>query len=212
MMLKEPFLDMLMVVCKKFIKILVVICLIFITFLAFSFIFNRYKIKPTEKEIVELKKFYKSIIHISSIKDILVLQNFTIDKIKHESIGIDEIDISKILKVKKGFCFDRSMVIQKVLIYNGIDLRPVYLYSNPKMSTTGILDLLSTKIHSHNIFEFYFEGKWYVMETNKKLDRFLPLNKFLDKQDFFKNQVRYVRYLNNRNGRFIYPSWIPDIY
>jgi hypothetical protein len=90
-----------MVVCKKFFKILVVICLILITFLAFSFIFNRYKIKPTEKEIVELKKFYKSIIHISSIKDILVLQNFTIDKIKHESIGIDEIDISKILKVKK---------------------------------------------------------------------------------------------------------------
>ena len=201
-----------MVVCKKFIKILVVICLIFITFLAFSFIFNRYKIKPTEKEIVELKKFYKSIIHISSKKDILVLQNFTIDKIKHESIGIDEIDISKILKVKKGLCFNRSMILQKVLIYNGIDLRPVYLYSNPKMSTTGILDLLSTKTHSHNIFEFYYEGKWYMMETNKKMDRFLPLNKFLEKQDFFKNQVRYVRYLNNRHGRFIYPSWIPDIY
>ena len=201
-----------MVVCKKFIKILVVICLIFITFLAFSFIFNRYKIKPTEKEIVELKKFYKSIIHISSKKDILVLQNFTIDKIKHESIGIDEIDISKILKVKKGLCFNRSMILQKLLIYNGIDLRPVYLYSNPKMSTTGILDLLSTKTHSHNIFEFYYEGKWYMMETNKKMDRFLPLNKFLEKQDFFKNQVRYVRYLNNRHGRFIYPSWIPDIY
>jgi hypothetical protein len=201
-----------MVVCKKFIKILVVICLIFITFLAFSFIFNRYKIKPTEKEIVELKKFYKSIIHISSKKDILVLQNFTIDKIKHESIGIDEIDISKILKVKKGLCFNRSMILQKVLIYNGIDIRPVYLYSNPKMSTTGILDLLSTKTHSHNIFEFYYEGKWYMMETNKKMDRFLPLNKFLEKQDFFKNQVRYVRYLNNRHGRFIYPSWIPDIY
>jgi hypothetical protein len=104
------------------------------------------------------------------------------------------------------------MVIQKVLIYNGIDIRPVYLYSNPKMSTTGILDLLSTKTHSHNIFEFYYEGKWYMMETNKKMDRFLPLNKFLEKQDFFKNQVRYVRYLNNRHGRFIYPSWIPDIY
>ena len=63
-----------------------------------------------------------------------------------------------------------------------------------------------------NIFEFYYEGKWYVMETNKKMARYLPLNKFLDKQEFFKNEVRYVRYLNNRNGSFIYPSWIPDIY
>jgi hypothetical protein len=180
---------MLMVVCKKFFKILVVICLNLITFLAFSFIFNRYKIKPTEKEIVELKKFYKSIIHISSIKDILVLQNFTIDKIKHESIGIDEIDIIKILKVKKGFCFDRSMLMQKALIYNGIDIRPVYIYSNPKMSTTGILDLLSTKMHSHNIFEFYFEGKWYMMETNKKMDRFLTLDKFLEKQVSLKTKL-----------------------
>ena len=201
-----------MEVYKKGIKIFGVVIFLPMAFLAFSFIFNRYKIKPTEKEIVELKKFYKSIIHISSKKDIIVLQNFTIDKIKHESIGIDEIDISKILKVKKGLCFNRSMILQKVLIYNGIDLRPVYLYSNPKMSTTGILDLLSTKTHSHNIFEFYYEGKWYMMETNKKMDRFLPLNKFLEKQDFFKNQVRYVRYLNNRHGRFIYPSWIPDIY
>jgi hypothetical protein len=212
MMLKEPFLDMLMVVCKKFFKILVVICLILITFLAFSFIFNRYKIKPTEKEIVELKKFYKSIIHISSIKDILVLQNFTIDKIKHESIGIDEIDIIKILKVKKGFCFDRSMLMQKALIYNGIDIRPVYLYSNPFKSSTTRFDLFANKIKSHNIFEFYYEGKWYVMETNKKMARYLPLNKFLDKLEFFKNEVRYVRYLNNRNGRFLSPSWIPDIY
>ena len=172
-------------------------------FLAFAFIFNRYKIKHTEKEIVELKKFYKSIIHISSIKDILALQNFTSDNIKHESIGIDEIDILKILKVKKGFCFDRSMVMQKALIYNGIDIRPVYLYSNPFKSSTSRLDFFATKIKSHNIFEFYYEVKWYVMETNKKMDRYLPLNKFLDKQEFFKNQVRYVRYLNNRNGRFI---------
>ena len=72
-MLKEPFLDMLMVVCKKFIKILVVICLIFITFLAFSFIFNRYKIKPTEKEIVELKKFYKSIIQFMLLTQKLLI-------------------------------------------------------------------------------------------------------------------------------------------
>ena len=212
MMLKEPFLDMLMVVCKKFIKILVVICLIFISFLAFSFIFNRYKIKPTNKEIVELKKFYKSIIHIISIKDILVLQNFTIDKIKHESIGIGEIDISKILKYKKGMCFDRSMVMQKVMTYNGIDVRPVFLYSNQLKKTTSIFDLFSSKINTHNIFEYKWNDKWYVMETNQYMKKQITLDEFLAQQNFFKTEPRFVRYLNNRNGRFIQPSWIPDIY
>lgn len=211
-MLKEPFLDMLMVVCKKFIKILVVICLIFISFLAFSFIFNRYKIKPTNKEIVELKKFYKSIIHIISIKDILVLQNFTIDKIKHESIGIGEIDISKILKYKKGMCFDRSMVMQKVMTYNGIDVRPVFLYSNQLKKTTSIFDLFSSKINTHNIFEYKWNDKWYVMETNQYMKKQITLDEFLAQQNFFKTEPRFVRYLNNRNGRFIQPSWIPDIY
>ena len=209
-MLKEPFLDMLMVVCKKFIKISVVICLIFISFLAFSFIFNRYKIKPTNKEIVELKKFYKSIIHISSIKDILVLQNFTIDKIKHESIGIGEVAISKILKYKKGMCFDKSMVMQKVMTYNGIDVRPVY--SNQLKKTTSIFDLFSSKINSHNIFEYKWNDKWYVMETNQLMKKQITLGEFLAQQNIFKTEPRFVRYLNNRNGRFIQPSWIPDIY
>lgn len=211
-MLKEPFLDMLMVVCKKFIKILVVICLILITFLAFSFIFNSYKIKPTEKEIVELKKFYKSIIHISSKKDILVLQNFTINKIKHESIGIDEIDVIKILKVKKGFCFDRSLILQKVMLLNGIEIRPVFLYSNPLQTKTNVLDFFSSKVKTHNIFEFYWQDKWYIMKTNHNMYHLISLTEYLANQNLYKTAPRYIRYLNNRNGRFLSPSWIPDIY
>ena len=56
-MLKEPFLDMLMVVCKKFIAILVVICLILITFLAFSFIFKTFKFKMFKSNQLFLNNF-----------------------------------------------------------------------------------------------------------------------------------------------------------
>lgn len=201
-----------MVVCKKFIKILVVSCLILITFLAFSFIFNRYKIKPTENEVVELKKFYKSLMVINCQQEIIDLQNFTINNIKHGSIGIDKIDIIKVIKMKKGMCFDRSMVMQKVMTYNGIDVRPVFLYSNQLKKTTSIFDLFSSKINSHNIFEYKWNDKWYVMETNQLMKKQITLGEFLAQQNIFKTEPRFFRYLNNRNGRFIQPSWIPDIY
>ena len=159
-----------------------------------------------------MKKFYKSFIDIHHQKDIIVLQNLTIKNIKHEQNGIDEIEIINTLQSKKGLCFNRSMVMQKALIMNGIDVRPVFLYSNPFNTSTDILDFFSSKIYTHNIFEYCWNGKWYVMETNNKMLKPLSLNEFLIKQKIFKIQPRYFRYLNNRNGRFINPKWIPDIY
>lgn len=199
-------------VYKNFIKASLALSFLLFVFLVFSFLYNKYQVKPTEKEIVELKKFYKSLIHINNQKDILVLQNYTINNIIHEPNGINEINIINTLQSKKGLCFNRSMVMQKVLIYNDIDVRPVFLYSNPFNTSTDILDFFSSKIYTHNIFEYCWKGKWYVMETNNKMFQPLNLNKFLIKQKIFKIQPRYLRYLNNRNGRFIKPNWVPDIY
>ncbi len=201
-----------MAVYKKILKGTLAFFFLLLTFLVFSFLFNKYQVEPTEKEIVELKKFYKTFITIKHNKDIIVLQNYTIDNISHNSNGIDEIEIINILKTKKGLCFNRSMVMQKALIMNGIDVRPVFLFSNPFNTSTDIFDFFSSKIYTHNIFEYCWNGKWYTMETNNKMLKPLTLNQFLTKQKIFKIQPRYIRYLNNRNGRFIYPSWIPDIY
>ena len=159
-----------------------------------------------------MKKFYKSFIVINHKKDIIILQNYTIDNISHNSNGIDEIDIIKILKTKKGLCFHRSLILQKVMLLNGIKIRPIFLFSNPFQKSTNIFDFFSSKIYTHNIFEYCWNGKWYAMETNDKMLKPLSLNQFLTKQKIFKVQPRYIRHLNNRNGRFINPSWIPDIY
>lgn len=199
-------------VYKKGIKSVGLLSIILIAFLFFSILFNRCKIKPTKNEIIELKRFYKSTIKIKNTEDIIVLQNYTIDNISHNSNGIDEIDIIKILKTKKGLCFHRSLIMQKVMSLNNIEIRPIFLFSNPSEKTTSIFDFFSSKIYTHNIFEYYWNGKWYTMETNNKMLKPLTLNQFLTKQKIFKIQPRYIRYLNNRNGRFIYPSWIPDIY
>jgi len=104
------------------------------------FIYNGLQVKPSEIEIVELKKFYKSLVLIKNQDDIIALQNYTINKISHNSNGIDKIDIIQILKTKKGLCFHRSYIMQKVMLLNGIEVRPVFLYSNPFQKTTSIFD------------------------------------------------------------------------
>ncbi len=201
-----------MEVYKKWIKIFGVVIFLPVAFLAFSFIFNKYQVKPTEQETIELKRFYKSAINIKTTEDIIYLQNYTMSTISHKSNGIDEINIIKVLKDKKGFCFNRSMILQKVMLLNGIEIRPVLLFSNPLNQKTAILDFFSKNIKTHNIFEFYWQGKWYVMRTNQNMSYLVTLNDYLATQTLFKTEPRFIRYLNNRNGRFIYPSWIPDIY
>lgn len=199
-------------VYKHIIKPTLILVFLLLTFLVFSFLFNKYQVKPAENEIIELKKFYKSKINIKNTDNIILLQNYTIDNISHNSNGINEIDIINILKTKKGLCFHRSLIMQKVMLLNGIKIRPIFLFSNPFQKSTSIVDFFSTKVYTHNIFEYYWNGKWYVMETNNKMLKPLSLSEFLSKQKIFRIQPRFVRYLNNRNGRFIKPSWIPDIY
>lgn len=212
MMLKAFSIQLPMEFYKKIFRVIVVVFISVFLFLLVSFMYNKNRVSPSKAEVIELNLFYKSLIKIKSTKDIITLQNYTIDNIVHQSNGVGEIDIIKILKTKKGLCFHRSMVLQKVMLFNGIRIRPVFLYSNPYTSSTGILDFFSNKIYTHNIFEFYWQGNWYVMETNQKMHRILTLNKFLSIQKIFNTQPRYIRFLNNRNGRFIKPSWIADIY
>jgi hypothetical protein len=200
-----------MVVYKKiitpFLFLFSLLCLIHCLF-----IYNGLQVKPSEIETVELKKFYKSLVLIKNQDDIIALQNYTINKISHNSNGIDKIDIIQILKTNKGLCFHRSLIMQKVMLLNGIEVRPVFLYSNPFQKTTSIFDFFSTSILTHNVFEFNWNGKWYVMETNKVMKELKSFEEFLAKQNFFKSKPRYIRHLNNRNGRFIQPHWIPDVY
>jgi hypothetical protein len=201
-----------MEVYKKGIKIFGVVIFLPVAFLAFSFIYNKYQVKPTEQETIELKRFYKSAINIKTTEDIIYLQNYTISTISHKPNGIGERNIIKILKEKYGFCYDRSLILQKVMLMNGIEIRPVLLFSNPFNEKTAKLDLFSKNIQTHNIFEFYWKDKWYVMRTNQHMYHLISLDDYLATQNLFKTEPRYIRYLNNRNGRFLSPSWIPDIY
>lgn len=173
-------------------------------------IWNNIQLYPSENEIKLLNQFYGDV-SIYDSKDILKIQNLTVKKIRHEFLNDNEILIDEIIKKEKGFCYDRSILLQKILLKNNIEIRPVYLFFNIDKENPWF-NFFKKDINSHNIFEFKWKGNWYVMRTNTEMKEFISLVEYINNSNYVPKNTRYVRYLNNRNGRFIYPSIIPDFY
>jgi hypothetical protein len=183
-------------------------CFVIFILLCGTVLFNRHQVYPSGTEIKIINKFfnYKS---IKSETDIIIIQNKIVTEISHVNTGIDLLDIKKTFILKQGQCFNRSIILQKFFLMNGYRVRPVFLFWGEKDTT--ILDFF-LNYHSHNIFELYFNGKWVVIETNKKMKKTESIDEYLSSGSEVPIHARYFRYLNNRNGRFIYPDWLPDIY
>jgi len=185
----------------------------FLIFVLFIFgaiiIINRNQISPNAKERAALEAFFgKNSINLE--QDIISIQNKVVNEVLHKSTGAGQLNILNTLKLKKGFCFDRSLVLQKYFIMKGYKIRPVYLFWGD--NSTSIFDFFRSNIRSHNIFEIYFNNSWYMIMTNSKMEKLESLSQYLASNKLVPKHALYVRYLNNRNGNFIYPSWIPDIY
>jgi hypothetical protein len=198
---------------KKFkIKILksIIVFLIFGVFiLSMIIIINRSQIRPNENEVGALEVFFGKK-NIKSEQDIIAAQNKIVGEVSHKSTGSGQLNIINTLKFKKGLCFDRSLVLQKYFILKGYKIRPVYLFWGN--NSTSIIDLMKSNTQSHNVFEIYFNNNWYLVRTNNKMEKLEFLSQYLASSKMVPTHTRYIRYLNNRNGEFIYPSYIPDIY
>lgn len=194
--------------------------IIFILFLSGSILlkvvvsYNVSELKPSIFEIKRIERKFGNII-LSDKKDIFKLQNNVLKNIKHKSLNISKsLNVDYIINCSSGYCFDRSYLLQKILIYNKIPIRPVYLFYFENGEKVEFYDFFNPKVNSHSIFEFNWEGKWYVMRTNTLMTHFETLDEYLNNNIgvIFPNNVKYVRYLSNRNSKFINPWWIPDIY
>ena len=172
-------------------------------------IINRNQISPNAEERAELEAFFgKNSINVE--QDIISIQNKLVNEVSHKSTGTGQLNILNTLKLKKGFCFDRSLVLQKYFIMKGYKIRPVYLFWGN--NSTSILDFFRRNTQSHSVFEIYFNKNWYLVQTNTKMKKLESVSQYLASHKLIPNHTRYIRYLNNRNGEFIYPSYIPDIY
>ena len=168
-------------------------------------------IYPTDKEIILLKSFVGNI-NIKSDLEILKMQNFIIEHIKHAEFSKNEIIVENIIKKRIGFCYDRSLLMQKILLLNGFEIRPIYLYSNAQHNSTSCLDFFKKETFSHSVFEVYLHNSWILIRTNSKQTKLTSLDTYLKEKSRYPNEYKYVKYLSDRNGRFIYPNFIPDLY
>lgn len=174
------------------------------------FLHNRSQLILNKSELENIRNIFGSIKIIDS-SDILILQNKVIDSIKHEFLYLGELNTDTLLKYKKGFCYDRSLLLQKICYFNNIKLRPVYIfYSNN--NKTRWWNFFSPNVESHNIFEIYINNRWVVIMTNNKQNKFITLNEYLISGQSVPRNSLYVLHLNNRNMKFLHPSFIPDIY
>ena len=188
----------------------IIVFLIFGVFiLSMIIMINRSQIRPNENEVVALEVFFGKK-NIKNEQDIITVQNKIVGEVSHKSTGSGQLNILNTLKLKEGLCFDRSLVLQKYFIMKGYKIRPVYLFWGN--NSTSIFDFIRSNTQSHNIFEIYFNNNWYLIRTNRKIKRLELLSQYIAKSELIPNHTRYIRYLNNRNGKFIYPSYIPDIY
>lgn len=172
---------------------------------------NLYQIEAKADDIKLLLKYFDKRIKISSKNDIIMIQNILIDSVKHEYNENNILDLAVILGSKKGLCFERSFVLQKIFTYNKIKFRPVFIFYSNK-SKTSYFDLFNEHLSSHAGLEVYFDGHWYYLDTNTKQSNLISFEKFLYTYKTIPKDAKLIRYLSNRHGRFLYPSFIPDIY
>lgn len=77
-----------------------------------------------------------------------------------------------LLKAKQGLCFDRSRVIEKILMAHGFETRHVFLYSTKKTGSS-VRSLITPGVPSHAVTEVWTAGGWLVVDSN---DRWVSLD------------------------------------
>jgi len=174
--------------------------------------YNYKQVSPTDAEVKSILSVFPAANLVNTKADIISIQNQVIDTITHAVSSLYPIDISHDLDLRKGQCFNRSLLLQKILILNGFKIRPVYLFYSSTRKT-HLFDFLQSNIYSHAIFEVKLDGSWFVIRTNTKMHVFENIDQYLASPFIpVPRHTRYIRYLSNRNGKFIQPFFLPDIY
>ena len=213
---------------KKLIKILLVSPpLLVALFICLSFLFNQNAVNPDDEDVVLLKSFFGPRFVIRELEDILKAQNLAMKKIPHgesgipewdflekKTLSIDTLSLELIVDKTFGACYERSFLLQKLLLENGLKVRPIYIFFGK--DNTHLIDFFRPGILSYNVFETKINGEWLVVETKTAMT-----NKTLGSLDNYRDSAgygivpshaKYIRHVFSRNSIFIAPWYLPDIY
>jgi len=180
-------------------------------FICLSFLFNQNAVSPDDEDVVLLKSFFGSHFVIRELEDIIEAQNLALKKIPH---GVRRWEVDTLSLELIGACYERSFLLQKLLLANGFKVRPIYIFFGK--DNTHWIDFFRPGIKSHGVFETKINGAWVVVETKAAMT-----NKTLSSLDNYRDSAgygivpshaKYIRHVLSRNSIFIAPWYLPDIY
>jgi len=131
--------------------------------------------------------------------------------IRHKFVSKNNINVKECLLSRKGLCYDRSLILQKILILNGYQVRPIFVFWNTSQETS-YFDLFNKNLQSHSLFEVLIGGNYYLIRTNSIQNDFIGLEDYIAKGEMVPKHSLFIRHLSNRNSAFIFPKYFPDIY
>lgn len=138
----------------------------------------------------------------------------------------------ELLEAGIGLCFDRSRVIEKILIYHGFETRHISIYSKRQTNST-IKSIITPGVPSHAVTEVYTKNGWLIVDSNAPWVSIDTNNQPVSIESIqysIKNQISiqwrlqppthfyvepfaFIYGLYSRHGRFYPPyNFIPDIH
>lgn len=95
------------------------------------------------------------------------VQDSVIGDIRHEQVPFCNTGVVKFYyENRKGFCFDRAILLELFYKYYGFKVRHAFVYYHTDSSRTNDLDFLERKIYSHAMLEVKTSKGWMAVGTN----------------------------------------------
>jgi hypothetical protein len=137
----------------------------------------------------------------------------------------------ELFEAKTGLCFDRSRVIEKILIFSNFETRHVSIYST-KETGSSLKSLIKPGNRSHAVTEVLTKRGWLVVDSNaawvslnakreplsiEKIKSstegsFVIQWEVVPPDSIYEAPFTYVYGLYSRHGRFYPPyNFIPDV-
>lgn len=138
----------------------------------------------------------------------------------------------ELFEARIGLCFDRSRVIEKILIYQGFKTRHVSIYSK-QGSTSTIKSLITPGVRSHAVTEVLTKKGWLIVDSNSpwvsvdsnnrpisikevqyNIENRVPIHWGSEPpSSIYVEPFAFVYGLYSRHGQFYPPyNFIPDIH
>ena len=158
------------------------------------------------------RNFNSELSFISTVHDSIIAE------IKHEEIAHSSFgDVSYYYNNRKGFCYDRSVLMEKMLSYYQFPFRHIYVYFGKGEQKPGIFAFFKKGLPSHALTEVKTSRGWMLVGSNSNwvgIDssgQLLTLAMFRD--ELHTNQLKLLQnqitglppfWTSQHNFRFIY--------